>query len=153
MSGFGLRGAHPDALPQLALLGLACGLAAGALMIVFRMTVEGAQSLFLPGGDAENYEGLGAAARVLLPLAGGLAVGLLFQWLPPSTREVGAVHVIDALADRGARLPLLTRLRNGSARRCRSSPATRSGARGRRSTSAPPAAASAGSASGFRRRA
>lgn len=106
MSGFGLRGAHPDALPQLSLLGLACGLGAGALMIVFRMTVEGAQSLFLPGGDAENYEALGAAARVLLPLAGGVAVGLLFQWLPPSTREVGAVHVIDALADRGARLPL-----------------------------------------------
>jgi len=109
MSGFGLRGAPPEALPQLTLFGLACGLAAGAVMILFRMTVEGAQILFLPG-HAENYEALGAAARLLLPLGGGVAVGVLFHWLPPATREVGVVHVIDALADRGARLPLANAL-------------------------------------------
>ena len=102
---FRLRGAPPEALPQLALFGLACGIAAGMVMLLFRMTIEGAQSLFLPGGP-ENFEALGPAARMLLPLGGGLAVGLLFQWLPAPAREVGAVHVMDALAHRGARMPL-----------------------------------------------
>jgi chloride channel protein, CIC family len=110
MRGLGLRGAPPEALPQLALLGLACGLAAGALMIVFRAAVEGAQSLFLPGGNPENYEALGAAARFLVPLAGGLAVGALFQWLPASARDVGPAHVIDALTRSSARLPLANAL-------------------------------------------
>jgi CIC family chloride channel protein len=75
-------------------------------MLVFRMTVEGAQSLFLPGGNPENYEALAAAMRFLLPLAGGVAVGVLFQCLPPGAREVGPAHVIDALSRNGARLPL-----------------------------------------------
>jgi len=74
------------------------------------MTVEGAQSLFLPGGNPENYEALGRLARFLLPLGGGLAVGLLFQCLPPRAREVGPPHVLDALARGGARLPLANAL-------------------------------------------
>jgi H+/Cl- antiporter ClcA len=110
MPRFRFRGAPPEALPQLSLFGLACGLAAGALMVVFRMTVEGTQALFLPGANPENYEALGAAARLLLPLGGALAVGALFQWLPPSAREVGPAHVIDALERGGGRLPLANAL-------------------------------------------
>ena len=50
-----LRGAPPEALPQLALFGIACGLAAGALMIAFRLAVEGVQSLFLAGGNPVHW--------------------------------------------------------------------------------------------------
>jgi H+/Cl- antiporter ClcA len=106
MRRFRLRGAPPEALPQLAAFGLACGLAAGALMVVFRMTIEGTQALFLPAGNPENYEALGAAARLLLPLAGGIAIGVFFQCLPAAARDVGPAHVLDALARSGARLPL-----------------------------------------------
>jgi len=101
-----LRGAPPEALPQLALFGIACGLAAGALMIAFRLAVEGVQSLFLAGGNPENYEALDPVARVLLPLAGALALGLLLQRLSPGAREIGPAHVLQALAENGARLPL-----------------------------------------------
>ena len=102
-----LRGAPPEALPELSLFGIACGLAAGALMIAFRAAVEGAQSLFLPGGNPENYEALGVVPRVILPLAGAVLVGLMLQRLSPDAREVGPAHVLRALAEKGARLPLV----------------------------------------------
>lgn len=106
MRRIGLHGTQPDALPQLALLGVACGLLAGAVMIGFRLAVEGVQGAFLPGGDAENYEALSAGMRFFLPLAGGLAVGLAFQCLPREARHVGPAHVIERLERDGARLPL-----------------------------------------------
>ena len=101
------QGAPPEALPQLSLLGVGCGFAAGALMIAFRLAVEGAQRLFLPGGNPENYEGLEVLARVLLPLGGALAIGMLMHRLPSKAREVGPAHVLHALANNGARLPLV----------------------------------------------
>jgi H+/Cl- antiporter ClcA len=79
-------------------------------MIVFRMTVEGAQALFLPGGASENYEALAGAPRFVLPLAGGVLIGLLYQCLPAAARDVGPAHVLDALARGGARLPLANAL-------------------------------------------
>jgi CIC family chloride channel protein len=99
-------GPRPHSLARLALLGLLCGLAAGAVMIAFRMTVEGIQAAFLPGADPENYEALGTLARVFLPLGGGLLIGAIFQRLPGEVREVGPAHVIDAVEKRDARLPL-----------------------------------------------
>lgn len=105
-----LSGKHGDGSPQLIALGLACGLLVGCVTLAFRMLVEGLQASFLPGADPENYEALAAAARFLLPAAGGLALGLAFQRLPAAAREVGAVHVIDGLAAREARLPLANAL-------------------------------------------
>lgn len=75
-------------------------------MIAFRLAVESAQASFLPGADPENYEGLAASLRFFLPAAGGLVLGLLFQWLPAGAREVGPAHVVDCLARREARMPL-----------------------------------------------
>jgi len=48
--------ARPDALLQLALLGLVTGFLAGGVIVLFRFLVEGAQDTFLPGNGAENYE-------------------------------------------------------------------------------------------------
>lgn len=75
-------------------------------MIAFRAVVEAVQRAFLPGGDAENYEALPALAHFLLPAAGGLVVGLLFQALPQRMRQVGPAHVIERLSAAGGRLPL-----------------------------------------------
>jgi H+/Cl- antiporter ClcA len=93
-------------MARLGVLAIGCGLAAGALMLAFRGLFEFAQALFLPGADPENYEALGMAARLALPIAGGIVVGVLFQFLSPATRDVGPAHVLDALKRGGSRLPL-----------------------------------------------
>jgi H+/Cl- antiporter ClcA len=99
------RLSHAEALPQLAVTGVVCGLLAGTVIIAFRFIVEDSQSLILPGSNPEHYEGLAAAWRFLLPLAGGVALGLLFQFLPSETRHVGVVHILERLSAHEGRLP------------------------------------------------
>ena len=101
-----VRLARAEALPQLATLGVICGLLTGIVIIAFRMLIEVSQSLFLPGTNPENYEGLTMAWRFLLPLAGGLVLGLVFQFLPAESRNVGVVHVMERLSYHQGRLPL-----------------------------------------------
>ncbi|MDH3513362.1 MAG: chloride channel protein, partial [Gammaproteobacteria bacterium] len=101
-----VRLARAEALPQLATLGVICGLLTGIVIIAFRMLIEVSQSLFLPGANPENYEGLTMAWRFLLPLAGGLVLGLVFQFLPAESRHVGVVHVMERLSYHQGRLPL-----------------------------------------------
>jgi H+/Cl- antiporter ClcA len=101
-----LRLSRAEALPQLATLGVICGLLTGIVIIAFRLLIEVSQSLFLPGADPENYEGLAMMWRFLLPLAGGLALGLVFHFLPAEARHVGVVHVMERLSYHQGRLPL-----------------------------------------------
>jgi chloride channel protein, CIC family len=100
-----LRLARAEALPQLATLGIICGLLTGIVIVAFRMLIEVSQSLFLPGADPENYEGLATIWRFLLPFAGGLVLGLVFQFLPAESRHVGVVHVMERLSYHQGRLP------------------------------------------------
>lgn len=100
-----LRLARAEALPQLATLGVICGLLTGLVIIAFRLLIEVSQSLFLPGADPENYEGLAMIWRFLLPFAGGLVLGLVFQFLPAESRNVGVVHVMERLSYHQGRLP------------------------------------------------
>jgi H+/Cl- antiporter ClcA len=93
-----LRLAGPDAPLLLALLGILTGLAAGLLIITFRQLIELLQAGFLPAGAVEDYEALGAWARLLLPVLGGLLIGLVFQWLARGQTVVGVVHVMERLA-------------------------------------------------------
>ena len=102
---FRLRVSRPDALPELSFLGVISGLLAGVVILLFRLTVEGSQSTFLLGGPGD-YEQLGAGWRVLLPTAGGLVVGLMFQWIPDSDRRVGVAHIMERLAYYQGRMPV-----------------------------------------------
>lgn len=97
-------------MPWLALLALLTGLLAGAVIVAFRLLVEGVQGLFLPGGDPENYEALGALWRFTLPALGGLALGLAFTALPAEARGVGVVYVRERLLYHQGRLPLVNGL-------------------------------------------
>jgi len=90
--------AHPDALLHLALVGLLTGLAAGGVIVLFRLMVEGTQGLILPGGGPENYEGLDWQWRLLLPLAGGLLIGLIFRWNKGSDNVLGVTKVLERMA-------------------------------------------------------
>ncbi|MCP5442544.1 MAG: chloride channel protein [Chromatiaceae bacterium] len=93
-----LRLAHPNALLQLALLGLLTGLLAGAVILLFRLAVEGAQSAFLPDGLPENYEMLPVWFRVLLPILGGVAIGLIFLRFSGGLYLLGVARVMERMS-------------------------------------------------------
>ena len=105
LDNLGLRVSSLDALPQLSMLAIPVGLLSGGVIIAFRILVESSQGLLLPGGNIENYEGLTIGLRLLLPLAGGLIIGLIWQFLQQETRPVGVVHVMERLAYHQGRLP------------------------------------------------
>jgi len=89
---------RPDALLQLSVLGTLTGLLAGGVIVAFRWLIESAQAGFLPGGEIEAYEALPFWARFALPVAGGVAIGLLFKFAARGRHVVGIVHVMERLA-------------------------------------------------------
>ncbi|MES9845694.1 MAG: chloride channel protein [Candidatus Sedimenticola sp. PURPLELP] len=89
---------RPDALIQLALLGMVTGLLAGGVIVAFRVAVEGSQSGFMPGGLAENFEALPVWARFLLPVLGGLLIGLVFHLHSGGLYVLGVARVMERMA-------------------------------------------------------
>lgn len=100
-----LRLAAVDTVPQLAALGIVCGLLSAAVIIAFRITIEGAQIALLPGNEAGGYEALPLALRLALPVAGGAFIGLVLQFVARRSAELGVVHVMERLAYHQGRLP------------------------------------------------
>ncbi|MGD2083433.1 MAG: chloride channel protein, partial [Chromatiales bacterium] len=98
MESMRLRLARPDALLALAVLGLATGVLAGLVIVSFRLAVEGTQSSFLPGGLPEGYERLPLWARFLLPVAGGLVIGVVFHGFAKGVYTLGIARVMERLA-------------------------------------------------------
>ncbi len=94
-----------DALLGLSLLGVAAGAVTGAVIVAFRLLTE--WSLVLAGvmPNAERFEALSWEWRLGLPIAGGLAIGLLFRMFAVGARQVGPVHVMAQLASQGGRMP------------------------------------------------
>ncbi len=89
---------RPDAMTQLAILGLVTGILAGGVIVAFRYIFEGLQGLMLPGGLVENYEALPIWARVMLPLAGSLLIAVIFRLFAKGVHVVGVVHVMERLS-------------------------------------------------------
>ncbi|MET0067340.1 MAG: chloride channel protein [Candidatus Thiodiazotropha sp.] len=92
-----LQLSRQDALLILSLLGLLSGFAAGLVIVLFRLLVESVQSLILPGGLPENYEALSWMIRGLLPLLGGLLLGLMFHRFAEELRVLGVPRVLERL--------------------------------------------------------
>lgn len=99
------RLAHSDALPQLTLLGFFAGIGAALVIVAFRLCIELPLGLWLPGGS-EDFESLPPAWRFALLVGGGLAIGLLLQWLPANLRQLSVGHVIDRMHNHQSRIPL-----------------------------------------------
>ena len=93
-----LHVSRPDALIQLALLGLLAGLLSGAAIVVFRLLVEGSQDALLPGQGSENYEALPGWARFLLPVLGGILLAMLFRWGADGLHRLGVARVMERMA-------------------------------------------------------
>ncbi len=91
---------------HLAGLGILCGVCASVTIVAFRGSVEFLLALLLPGGDPENFEALQHSARIALPIAGALLLGLLMLVLPAAWRSAGVAHVIDRLHNHCGRLPV-----------------------------------------------
>lgn len=93
-----IRLARPGALLPLAALGLATGLLAGVVIVVFRMLVEGIQDDVLPGVGSENYEALPVWARVVLPISAAVLLALMFRFLAKGLHVLGVARIMERLA-------------------------------------------------------
>ncbi|RPH67464.1 MAG: chloride channel protein [Burkholderiales bacterium] len=97
--------AHADAMVALSAIGVATGLVVGIVIVAFRLLTE--KSLVLAGlmDNAEHFESLSWQWRLVLPVAGGMLVGLLLSSVPPASRLVGPAHVMARLASHAGRMP------------------------------------------------
>ncbi len=91
---------------RITLLGAITGAMAGLLVILFRLSIETSQQWLLPEGQIGNYEALPGWARLALPVAGAVLLGLIFERISVDKRSVGIVHLLDYLRFRKQRLPL-----------------------------------------------
>jgi len=92
-----LRLARPDALAQLAFLGILAGIMTGIVIVAFRLLAEGVLALLL-SGDPENYEALAWQYRALLPIIAGLFLILLFQFASKGIHVLGVARVMERMA-------------------------------------------------------
>jgi CIC family chloride channel protein len=92
-----IRLARPNALMSLSLLGLLTGVLAGGVIVLFRLAIEGAQELVLPGQGMENFEALGRKARFLLPVLAALLLAAMFRWFSRGIHVVGVAHVLERM--------------------------------------------------------
>jgi CIC family chloride channel protein len=103
LEAFRLRVSRTDAITEHCLLGVLSGALAGAVIIAFRSLIELAQNAFLP--HYYDYESLSYLWRLVLPVGGGVVLGLLFLAVPGSMRWVGVTHIIERLDYHQGRLP------------------------------------------------
>jgi len=90
--------ARPDALIQLAILGLMTGVLAGLVIVLFRLMVEGIQDYILPGNGAENYEALTDVATFFLPIIGAIALAMMFRWGAGKIQVLGVANVMERMS-------------------------------------------------------
>ncbi len=90
--------ARPDAMIQLAIIGLLTGALAGLVIVAFRLLVEQTQLWLLPGDSPEAYELLPHWAILTLPLAGAILLALMFRWLAKGLYVLGVARVLERMA-------------------------------------------------------
>ena len=88
---------RPDALIQLAFLGMITGLLTGGIIVLFRILVEEIQSGLLTG-NSENYEALSVEARFLYPVLGSLLIALIFHFFSKGIHVLGVARVMERMA-------------------------------------------------------
>lgn len=93
-----------DSLPQLTLLGLLTGIIAGAIIVLFRWSVEIPLGYFLPG-NFENFEAVSHYTHFFLPLAGATALGLILQCVDKRHHAASIGHVLDRMQNHQGRMP------------------------------------------------
>ncbi|MGD8678347.1 MAG: chloride channel protein, partial [Chromatiales bacterium] len=92
-----LKLARPDALAQLAFLGIIAGIMTGIVIVAFRLLAEGVLAMLL-SGNPENYEALAWQYRALLPIFAGLFLILLFHFASKGIHVLGVARVMERMA-------------------------------------------------------
>ncbi|MGI9289569.1 MAG: chloride channel protein [Pseudomonadales bacterium] len=96
---------HQGVLLALALLGIVAGGLSAGISLLFRFIIDWPLALFLPGNNAENFEGLPLHLRFLVPAIGALLVGLLLLMFRKEHRGVGVSHVVNRLNNHHGWMP------------------------------------------------
>ena len=89
--------ARPDALLQLALLGLIAGFLAGGVIVLFRLLVESTQDYLLPGNNPDNYEALSTGLRFIFPIIASILLALMFYKGAKGIRVLGIARVMERM--------------------------------------------------------
>ena len=97
-----------NALPQLAILSIITGALTSGVIILFILVIDEISKLFLTGSD--NFENLSKVHAMLIPMLGGLIIGISMMLLRKTHREMGVMHVMKHLAKAHSQLPLLNAL-------------------------------------------
>ncbi|MCP4410706.1 MAG: chloride channel protein [Gammaproteobacteria bacterium] len=97
---------RPDAMVQLAVLGLSTGVVSGVVVVAFRLVIEGLQISLLPGMMVENFESLPIWWRIGFPILGASLIALIFKFFAAGENLVGVVHVLERLAYHQGKLNL-----------------------------------------------
>ncbi len=95
---------YAEALPQLSLLGFLAGLAAGGLIVVFRLAMDSSLNALLPGG-ADSFESLDIVTRATFIVIGACTVGIIYHFAGNTAKEVSVSHVIHRLQDHQGKMP------------------------------------------------
>ena len=101
---FRIRLAHPEAVLQLASLGVFAGVLASLLIVAFGWLSE-APITYLLGLENEGFEALSTPARFLLPFVGALLIGTIIHFTGEQSRVVGVPHVVERLHNNHGKLP------------------------------------------------
>lgn len=86
-------------------LGIAAGIGAAIVVLLFEYAIGAFSSFWLQQGQALSFVELPPWLRFCLPLGGAAALGLAFQWLKPADRETGIVHVLSRMHSHYGQLP------------------------------------------------
>lgn len=105
LSRFRSRLAYANALPQLTILGLFCGLLTASFAIAFRLLAEFPLTALLPAGS-ESFEQLSAFTRFMLPLLGALIIAWMMVRTKTEHHSVGIGHVLDRMQHHQGHMPL-----------------------------------------------
>ncbi|MBT1061991.1 chloride channel protein [Bowmanella sp. Y26] len=98
--------AHPRTSVQLCLLGIVGGVCAAVVIILFRLTIELLQGLYLQQGD--NFTTMDAVDRFILPIIGAALI-LLFAFVTGFKHyRMGIPYVIHRVKHRYGHIPLRT---------------------------------------------
>ncbi len=105
MQNFRDQLASYEAMPQLVVLGLLCGISCGLLIAAFRVAIDIPLTLLL-SEHVENFESLSLLERFSYPTIGGLVLALMYQYWSLIKNKVGLVHLLERLAYHQGHIPL-----------------------------------------------
>ncbi len=87
-------------------LAIVTGLLASIVIILFRLLIDEGHALISPVSKADSFHELPWQWVLILPIIGGLIIGIVLSRLAPNDRQTGIVHVIERLSTHEGRLPV-----------------------------------------------